>query len=234
MTSLIIHKLLGRPSFIAWKAKPWQISSSREKGNSTTQHNIRQDISVDINTSGCATTTQILYLEGDIFAHPCKQIKFHPSTQCHVAARIRCGHRRPRCWPNNSTMSSGYCLSRTSYCCCRGKEHHCSSLVSFPRKNTKMYFSLHSLSRLLWNKIDAGTVIWHFLVDLRAIISYWCMLCLDQILQVPCMAWLDYSSVCFLYCWRDKCNNATRPWYRTMCRIAHSGWRKAALLVVQV
>ena len=28
---LIIHKLLGRPSFIAWKAKPWQLSSSREK-----------------------------------------------------------------------------------------------------------------------------------------------------------------------------------------------------------
>ena len=33
---LIIHKLLGRPSFIAWKAKPWQISFSREKGKSTT------------------------------------------------------------------------------------------------------------------------------------------------------------------------------------------------------
>ena len=33
---LITHKLLGRPSFIAWKAKPWQIFFSREKGKSTT------------------------------------------------------------------------------------------------------------------------------------------------------------------------------------------------------
>ena len=32
-----------------------------------------------------------------------------------------------------------------------------------------MYFSLHSLSRLLWDKIDAGTVIWHFLLDLEVV-----------------------------------------------------------------
>ena len=36
-----------------------------------------------------------------------------------------------------------------------------------------------------------------------------------------------------LYCWNCKCNNAALPRYRTMCGIVHSGWRKAALLVVQ-
>ena len=55
---LIIHKLLARPSFIAWKAKPWQIFFFLEK-KASPQHNVRQEISVDINTSGCATTTQM-------------------------------------------------------------------------------------------------------------------------------------------------------------------------------
>ena len=48
------------------------------------------------------------------------------------------------------------------------------------------YFLGYTVSGPLWKKVDAGIAIWHFLVDLHAIISYWCMLCLGQMLQVPC------------------------------------------------
>ena len=43
-----------------------------------------------------------------------------------------------------------------------------------------MYFSIQSLSGHLWKNVDAAIGIWHFLVDLYAII-YCCMLCLGPI-----------------------------------------------------
>ena len=63
------------------------------------------------------------------------QIKFHPSSYCHVTARLLRGPRRPGCWPNNNIISSDHCQRRKSYCCWERYGHHCTPFVSFPRKS---------------------------------------------------------------------------------------------------
>ena len=75
---LIIHTLLGRPSFIVWEAKLWQISSSREEGKKAAILSLVLDFILSGST--LAPIDHIHYLVGLLVFYKCVHKWSHDAT----------------------------------------------------------------------------------------------------------------------------------------------------------